>query len=236
LVFDRELSLLTIGELSERKGLATALDQLTQWAQQHPDRTIVWNLVGSGPLETMIRACEHPPNLQIVLHGFCDADQLRDHYANNHLMLFPTLCDEWGLVVDESLHSGLPVVGSVHAQSCATLIKNGINGFRYDPEADTSSIASLGNCLKQFIELESNQRMAMRQQSRVSVAERTPETSAKQLTDAIGLAIARRRDRCGNPKSQVEHSSPTESSSSDHEMSAHARTADTRESVAEAVT
>ena len=48
-------------------------------------------------------------------------------------MLFPTLSDTWGLVVNEAMAMGLPVLGSVKSQAVTELIEDGVSGWWFDP-------------------------------------------------------------------------------------------------------
>ena len=43
--------MLTVGQLSERKGIDRAIAQLTRWATDHPDHHVAWHLVGADPME-----------------------------------------------------------------------------------------------------------------------------------------------------------------------------------------
>ena len=183
------LSLLSVGELSERKGSELAMMQLVAWAKLNPSYSIEWNLVGSGPAEASLQQIKTPSNLNVNFHGFCDPDSIREHYQRNDAMLFPTLCDEWGLVVDESLGSGLPVIGSCHAQSVTTLIKNGHNGFVYDPERNDE----LASALDRIVRMTSSEYAAMPEQARQSIASRTCAASAEQFVHAVSCAMQQRR-------------------------------------------
>jgi glycosyltransferase involved in cell wall biosynthesis len=98
-------------------------------------------------------------------------------YSQHELMLFPTLGDEWGLVTDEAMHSGLAVIGSLKAQSCEVLLKFGVNGFPYDPD----DYASFRNSLDSWARMSPEARMAMRIEARNTVVDRTAETSAHQI-------------------------------------------------------
>ncbi|TWT71096.1 glycosyltransferase family 4 protein [Crateriforma conspicua] len=184
---DASLQVLTVGQLSERKGVDVALRQLIQCCRQSGGRSVCWNLVGDGPLREQIAGAELPGNLQIRLHGHCEPDRLSKHYAANDLLLFPTLGDEWGLVVDEALASALPVVGSRHSQAVETLIENGENGWIYDPDEEHA----LAAVFKQVEQVDESKWKQLQSSARQSVAHRTPEASACQLGEAIQNA---RRD------------------------------------------
>lgn len=204
---------LTVGQLSQRKGVLPAAAQLGQWACRNPSISVDWHLLGSGPQEGELRSVEHADNVTIHLHGHCDPDQIRDAYRQNDVLLFPTLTDEWGLVVDESLHSGLPVIGSVHSQAATTLIEPGVNGFLFNPDQEDHTCPdSLSAALDQWFwgtaslegALDRRPRaveghLRMRQAARESACHRTPQRSADQLVEAIENAMRVRFGRQSTP-------------------------------------
>jgi glycosyltransferase involved in cell wall biosynthesis len=175
------LSLLTVGQLSERKGVMQAVSSLNQFAQSISNINLSWTLVGDGPLRRELEQTQLAENLSIRFAGHCDPHQIQDHYRDHDAMLFPTLGDEWGLVVDESLASGLPVIGSCHSQAVQTIVHDGENGFRFDPEQSDS----LMEALNRFLSLDGESRAHMRLQARRSAEDRTPRKSASQMVDAI---------------------------------------------------
>jgi len=184
------LSLLTVGQLIERKGVLNAAEQLARWCSEHPDAILTWTLVGSGPCETSLKNMPFPPNLKIDFWGNCDADRIRQAYETHECMLFPTLGDEWGLVTDEALASGVAVIGSDKAQSCPALIRDGENGFVYDP-LQTDGLA---NSLNQWFAMSAEQRMQMRIAARESMSSRTYETSSDQIATVCRLLLTRLRE------------------------------------------
>ncbi len=117
--------LLSVGQLIPRKGMDRACESLKQWAVEHSGIRIEWSIAGTGPQADWFRSVSLPDNFRLNLLGHCDADQLRQLYADHAIHFFPTLGDEWGLVVDEALHSGQIVLGSVHSQAVETLIEPG---------------------------------------------------------------------------------------------------------------
>ena len=185
---ENSLRVLTVGQLSQRKGVSGAIEHLSRWASDHSNIMLHWHLLGNGPMEASLRSFNHPENLRLHFHGHCDSDQIQNHYRDCDVLLFPTLTDEWGLVVDESLHSGLPVIGSIHSQAVTTLITESKNGFRYDPgDADSLSVA-----FESFARLDADQRLQMRHDARAGVTSRTPATSAAQLIHAIERSTSHR--------------------------------------------
>lgn len=108
--------LLYVGQLDERKGLVPWIAQLARWAEQHPERAIELWLVGNGPARAEIEACRIPENVTLRCFGSVPYEQLADYYAQAGILVFPTLADEWGVVVNEAFAAGLPVLGSVYSQ------------------------------------------------------------------------------------------------------------------------
>ncbi|MEO1618742.1 MAG: glycosyltransferase family 4 protein [Planctomycetota bacterium] len=203
---DRPIRILTVGQLSERKGVLPAARQLSAWAKRNPELSLEWHLLGSGPLEDDLREFDWASNLSPQFHGHCDPDQIRSAYRESDVLLFPTLTDEWGLVVDEAMHSGLPVIGSIHSQAATTLISAGENGVLYDPECeDPATSESLAVAMNGWYWGETEpaanaarrprsreEHFEARQAARHHVRTRTPETSASQLIQAIESAMHRR--------------------------------------------
>lgn len=183
------LRLLTIGQLSARKGVLEAKDQLVEWAAQNPDRHVHWSVIGGGPLIDEMNRPHGSPNLVVDCVGHRDADELRVAYRDHDALLLPTLGDEWGLVVDEALFSGLPVIGSVHSQAVTTLIRAGENGWLFDPERS----GSLAKALDPLRELSAERWSCLSESARASVTDRTPTAAAEQLVAAVASAELRVR-------------------------------------------
>ena len=177
------LRLLSVGQLVERKGMVPALDGLRDWASRNQQRRLIWTIAGSGPLEEIFANAELPPNLSIKMTGHLDQAGLRQQYQANEVLFFPTLADEWGLVVDEAMFSGMGVMGSLYAQAVETLIVDGENGWSYDP-TDTPS---LDRMLDDWFELDIESRTRLRLHARQCVANRTPQRAADQLLVAIAM-------------------------------------------------
>ncbi len=184
---DGRVCLLTVGQLIERKGVTEALQDLIAMASEVPKLRIHWTLFGGGPLLDPMKSAKTPENLTVDFSGNCDAGQIRRAYRDHQVMLFPTLGDEWGLVVDEALHSGLVVIGSRFAQACTTLIRDGVNGWVYDPHGSESLRASV----LAWANTNAEARLAMRHRARHSVVDQTAETAARQIRDAIDEAVRR---------------------------------------------
>jgi glycosyltransferase involved in cell wall biosynthesis len=181
----QRLRLLTVSQLIPRKGIMQAAESLNAWAMSHNDRLIEWAIAGTGPQFEDLNAMPRASNLRIDLMGHRDAKQLQELYRDFPCHLFPTLGDEWGLVVDEALASGQLVLASIHSQAAETLIEHGKNGWLFNPEQE----GSLHTALNALANVDASQTLRMRQYARESVEKRTPLESAQQFVAAVELAL-----------------------------------------------
>jgi len=97
----------------------------------------IWNLVllGDGHLKPEITQLISSLGLQesVLLPGFKQYGELPAYYALAKVFIHASTVEQWGLVVNEAMASGLPVLVS-HRCGCAhDLVQEGVNGFTFDP-------------------------------------------------------------------------------------------------------
>ncbi|HVX16186.1 MAG TPA: glycosyltransferase family 4 protein [Pirellulales bacterium] len=181
--------LLYVGQLIERKGLAPFIEALAAWAAAHRDRTVDFDIVGSGPLRDSLQAIAVPANLSLNFLGERDYSVLAETYASSGIFAFPTLADEWGLVVNEALSAGLPVLGSVYSQAVEELLRDDENGWTYRPDSQSETIDAIDRAFS----VPAERLDAMRAAARASVEQLTPEYAIQRLIPAVASALENRR-------------------------------------------
>ncbi len=131
-------TLLSVGQLIERKGIAEMAAALSRWAKANEDKKVKLLVAGEGPEKKWLDDLKSYENIELELLGNVTYDELPNVYAQADLFLFPTLGDEWGVVVNEALSYQVPVVGSVHSQAVEELIEDEKNGwvFQSDDASD----------------------------------------------------------------------------------------------------
>jgi glycosyltransferase involved in cell wall biosynthesis len=144
---DRVCKLLYTGQLIERKGLVQFHEQLLRWCSLHPDREISWTLVGTGPLRKTVKSWKRPANYALNLLDEVPYRELPAQYLRADIFTLPTLADEWGLVVNEAMIAGLPVLGSVYSQAVEDLVVDGQNGWRFRPDLSDEVFEALSRAL-----------------------------------------------------------------------------------------
>ncbi len=100
------------------------------------DRRLV--LCGSGALEPQLRALV--AELGVVSHvdfvGFLMPDGICQQLARSLALILPSVEEQWGLVVNEAVALGVPVLCSDNVGARDTLVRVGVNGFVFEPDND----------------------------------------------------------------------------------------------------
>ena len=177
--------LLYVGRLIERKGLLPFIQCLSNWATVHEDRTVELALAGDGPLRAQLGALALPSNLQLTLLGEIDYDLIPRIYARAGIFAFPTLADTWGLVVNEALAAGLPVLGSVFSQAVEELVRDGYNGWVFRPDDSEQMYRAIDRAMSTSRE----SLKEMREFARSTALDWTPGHAADRI-DAAVRAVA----------------------------------------------
>ena len=129
----RERVALVAGRLVPMKGLAELLEA---WGRVPASVRREWSLlfVGSGPLLPLIREAAIAGAPGEILHVPAVApDDLVRIYAASELLVFPSLGDPWGLVVNEAFACARPVLCSRLAGCADDLVRPNENGWLVDP-------------------------------------------------------------------------------------------------------
>jgi len=134
--------ILYVGRLETIKGIQFLFEAYQYINKELKDTSVL--IVGSGSYESNLKEyCRQKGLLDnVIFAGYKQPDELLRYYALADILVFPTLWDQFGLVVIEALASGLPVICSQFAGSAEDLIKEGSNGFIIDPH-DTKKMADL---------------------------------------------------------------------------------------------
>lgn len=173
--------LLYVGQFIERKGIVPFFDVLRQWCQDNPDTQRELWIAGDGPMRAQLERYQWPDNIDVRFLGNIAYDDLPQLYAQVGLMAFPTLADEWGLVTVEALAAGVPVLGSLYAQSVEEMILDNQNGWTFYPDRSDTTYRAIDTAMKTSVET-LNQ---LRQRGRDDANSITPETVTNMMMKAI---------------------------------------------------
>ena len=79
----------------------------------------------------------------VMVPGFLQIDRLPEFYATAGALVHASTTEQWGLVVNEAMASGLPVVVSRRCGCVEELVEDGVTGLTFDPFDETAITAAL---------------------------------------------------------------------------------------------
>jgi 1,2-diacylglycerol 3-alpha-glucosyltransferase len=148
-------------------------------------------LLGDGALRSSImgRIAELDLVNDVLLPGFNQYEELPAYYGLAKAFVHASTTEQWGLVVNEAMASGLPVIVSERCGCVPDLVKHGANGFTFDPY-DLDELAGL---MRRVAAMTDEQRLAMGRAGQRIIADWGPERFADGLMKAVDVALSRRR-------------------------------------------
>ena len=188
--------LLYTGQLIARKGLPAFCATLSYWCKEHPLTKVVFKLVGEGPEKEAILRTRTSSNFSLEVLDRVSQGALVKYYEDADLFAFPTLGDEWGVVVNEALIAGRPILGSIYSQAVDELVVEGRNGWLWDPDRQDSLYHALSRAFSSTSE--ELQRMSV--DAKESVVRVSPAAIGTTILGALkAVAIEPGSSRAGPP-------------------------------------
>lgn len=126
---------LYVGRLIEVKNLSFLINLFNKNGKQ-------LTIVGNGELEDELHLLA---NNNISFLGFIDNEKLSEIYQTHHIFILPSYSEPWGLVVDEALYYGLPVIVCDQVGCSIDLVKLPVTGCIFE----NSNSESLQNCINE---------------------------------------------------------------------------------------
>jgi glycosyltransferase involved in cell wall biosynthesis len=133
-----DLLVLSVGQFIPRKGYDVLLKAWSLVKNKNANLVIIGGGPGKDSYLQMVNELELE-NVRII--GFTKKEELLQWYRAADLFVFPTRYDIWGLVVNEAMAQGLPVISTDGALAGLELICDGVNGYIV-PAEDAGALAS----------------------------------------------------------------------------------------------
>ena len=178
--FDGPVRFLYSGNVSVNKGVHYLLQ--------------AWHSIGGGPHATLDLFGSVQLPLEALreisrgatFHGPVPPSDLHGAYRAASVLILPTLCDGFGLVVQEALAHGVPVITTTNA-GAADLIQDGRNGFVVAPASVAALTEKMQWCITHPREI-SRMRLAALDTAQAWTWDRFRETLRNDLRTAFGPA------------------------------------------------
>ena len=168
---------LYVGRLSGEKNVDGLLAEWTRYREQGGTWSLV--IVGAGPETGPLKAIASSSVFarDIYFAGHRTFRELPFFYALAKCFVLPSTREPWGLVVNEAMASGLPVLVSSRCGCAEDLVESGSNGFAFDPSKE----GALATLLTRMESLEPSALNRMRIRSLEIIENYTPEAFGEQV-------------------------------------------------------
>jgi glycosyltransferase involved in cell wall biosynthesis len=124
---EKKYDLMFSGQFIDRK-MPFFFIEIAKIMKEHYGKCSVL-ILGNGELEGEMIDLLTKYNIEYSYPGFISQEDLPSYYAQAKLFLFPTKNDPWGVVVNEAMASGMPVITCDNAGVANDLVIDGYNGF-----------------------------------------------------------------------------------------------------------
>jgi glycosyltransferase involved in cell wall biosynthesis len=171
--------ILFVGRLVPEKGI---FDLLEAYAKLEGDLRSEVGLVFAGDgvsREELAQQAKRISPGTVCFPGFAQREDLAGLYALAECLVLPTHSDPWGLVVNEAMACGLPIIVTSVAGCSADLVDDGWNGYVVPPR-DSEKLSVAINCVVRRPEV----RQHMSAHSLERIRSYSPEACAEGLAAA----------------------------------------------------
>jgi glycosyltransferase involved in cell wall biosynthesis len=117
------------------KNLAMAIDAYAAFRREHPGTTRELHLCGSGPLEEGLKAQVARLGLEgVQFRGYLQEAEIAATLASTLALILSSTEEPFGLVVNEALALGVPVLLSENCGARDLLMRSAVNGYVFEPD------------------------------------------------------------------------------------------------------
>ena len=149
-----------VGELREKKGLATLLSGYTQITKTMPASLLIVGEVREGEDKKYFEEFKsNNPQLSITVTGHVPHKDLPAYYSLMDVFVHPSLRDGMPNAVLEAMACGVPVIATP-VGGALDVLEDGVNGFLVDVNDAPQLAEKIAKTLKPLKELESVRRSA----------------------------------------------------------------------------
>lgn len=168
------------GRLVWEKDHPTLLEAFRQVRSRH---RCVLLMAGDGPERGRIEELVREDGIEdVILAGQVGQPRMMEAYAAADILVLPSKSETWGLVVNEGMNAGLPVVASNRVGCSADLVLDDENGWVFE----TGNVDQLASALESLV-VDPGRRLRFGQRSLEMIADWTYDAAAAGALQALGL-------------------------------------------------
>ncbi len=179
-VQDDQIVLLSSGKLIKRKDPLLVIRAIDLLPEQLKSR-IRLLIMGDGPLKAELEQSGRKLlGSRVELLGFVNQSSIGKYFKAADMFVLGSSFETWGLVVNEAMQFGLPVVVSDAAGCVRDLVIEGRTGFSFKSQCDVDCAEKLSILLQ-----DGNRRRSMGAEAKCHIQGYTSYESARGLLEAI---------------------------------------------------
>jgi len=119
--------ILYVGQLIERKGLVYLIKAFKKLREEMSDVGLL--IVGYGQQEKELKELVKNKKIKdVYFYGGASWPEVAKFYAISDIFVLPSLEEVWGLVINEAMAAGLPIITTDRVGASIDLVKEGRNG------------------------------------------------------------------------------------------------------------
>ncbi len=170
-------NILYVGEFVSRKNVINLIKAFANLCMK--DVGLI--LVGKGEEKDGYLQYIKEHNIEnVFFEGFIQKEEIVKYYKMSDVFVLPSLNEVWGLVVNEAMACGLPVISSICAGASKDIVIDKVNGYHFDP----NNICELTEKLRLVIS-DKDLREKMGVKSLEIIKDKTPQKYASKMLQAI---------------------------------------------------
>lgn len=139
-------------------------------------------IIGDGPeYETLNSMANELKLLRVKFLGMRKRDFIAKMLASSDAFILPSFLESWGMVVNEAMAAGLPVLLSDRINAGHTLLEDGVNGYSFNPYDGKQ----MSNAILRYINLNEEEKIRMSSQALLAIKKYDYKYLGEQLLIAI---------------------------------------------------
>ncbi len=152
------------------------------------------NIIGNGPLYNQLHQLSSTLNLRSVTFlGAISNNDLPQHLYNADAFVLPSYSESWGLVVNEAMAAGLPVLLSNKINAAQALLQEGINGYSFNP----NNVQDIANSILKFTALDNAAKKQMSDNSLKIINTMNYQNMGQEILTALEKIKSKKNKKTG---------------------------------------
>ena len=183
---------LAVSRFTEKKNLSRLIQAYGHYREgAEKEREEIWDLaiLGDGPLYEDLCSLRGRLGLDTRVHfiGAKPYAEVPAFYGLAEAFIHASTTEQWGLVVNEAMASGLPVLVSNRCGCVSDLVEEGSNGFSFDPH----NAEQIARRMWDLSRMSAVRRRELAENSRRRIDQWGPEAFSTGMQQAIEVALRR---------------------------------------------